>query len=324
MNDPIKDYMGHLRSALRSLPDREQEKILLEVETHLLEGLSDSRLGVSPEERSKALMREMGNPEELGYELKQLSRRQRWLDFLLAVIPALLFTEIIEVIVKLIHYPSVTPPFLFNEVSLAILPLCVIMLLVARRRASEPLLIFWLLITLDTVLSGLHWSAVGRPQLPFALFWVFTAFAILAWLLVVFWRIRQIPLLMAFGSLPLLLKFAGMPAVLEGMALIFSVEVSILGDVTYYPPLSFAGILLLTTLLTIIALALLFVSYRRPLRWLGLGLFVSAPTLANALFFGLNGAGSLLIVVVPVTVLVITGGMLLEQFRKSSLSVYSR
>jgi hypothetical protein len=323
MNDPIKDYMGHLRSALRSLPDREQEKILLEVETHLLEGLSDSRLGVSPEERSKALMREMGNPEELGYELKQLSRRQRWLDFLLAVIPALLFTEVIEVVVKLIHYPSVTPLFLFNEVALALLPLCVIMLLVARRRASEPLLIFWLLITLDTVLTPLGWSAVGRPQLPFALFWAFIALAILAWLLVVFWRIRQIPLLMAFGSLPLLLKFAGVPAVLEGMALIFSVEVSILGDVAYYPPLSFAGILL-TTVLTIIALALLFVSYRRPLRWLGLGLFVSAPTLANALFFGLNGAGSLLIVVVPVTVLVITGGMLLEQFRKSSLSVYSR
>lgn len=321
MNDPIKDYMAQLHSALRSLPAREQAKILSEVETHLLEGLSDSRLGVSPEERSKALMREMGNPEELGYELKQLSRRQRWLDFLLAVIPALLFTEIIEVIVMRIHYPSATP--LFNEVALASLPLCVLMLLVAHWRASVPLLIFWLVFTLDIVLLGLQWSALGSPQLLSALFWAFAAFAIVAWLLVALWRVRQIPLLLAFGSLPLLLKFAGLPALIEGMAIIFSVKVNILGGVAYRPHLLFA-IMLLTAVLTFVALALLFVSYRRSLRWFGLGLFVSAPTLSNALFFGLNGAGSLLIVVVPVTFLVIIGGMLVEHFRKRSLSVYSR
>ena len=320
MNDPIKKYMEQLRSTLYSLPVREQEKILSEVETHLLEGLSDSQLGVSPEERGKALMREMGSPEELGYELKQLSRRQRWLDFLLAMIPALLFTEIIKIIVMRIHYPMVTP--LYNEVALAILPLCVIMLLVAHWRASEPLLIFWLLITLDNVLLGLQWSALGSPQLPFALFWAFGALAILAWLLVVLWRVRQIPLLLAFGNLPLLLKFAGLPVVLECMAMIFSVKINIWADVVYGPHLSLV-IMFLTAVFTIIALALLFVSYRRPLRWLGLGLFVSAPSLANALFFGLNGAGSLLIVVVPVAALVIVTGLVLEQFRKKNRLLYS-
>lgn len=206
MQDPIRAYMERLRSSLGSLPYQEREQVLSEVASHFAEGLQDSRLGATPEERMAALLREMGNPDELGHELHQLRRGQRWIDFLLAAIPALFLIELIEIIVMRVYYPSANP--LFNEVALATLPLCAIMLLVARWRASQPLLIFWLLITLEQTLIPLQWSALGRPQPPFAILWGIVSLAALAWLLLLLWRVRRIPLLLVFGGLPLLLAVA--------------------------------------------------------------------------------------------------------------------
>lgn len=321
MNDPIEAYMKRLRAALRSLSAEEQKRALSEVEDHFTEGMADSQLGETLEERSQVLLREIGNPEELGYELQQLNRRQRWVDFLLAVMPAFFLTEVIEIIVMRIYYPPADP--LFNEIALAILPLCGIMLWIAHRRASEPLLIFWLVVTLNNVLGPLQWSALGRPQLPFALLWAFTTVITLAWLLVTIWRVRQITLLFAFGSLPLLLQFVESAPVLQLVANLFSITVDTPGTVMSRPHFWFAAIFL-TTVLSCGALALFFVSYQRLLRWLGLGLFVSAPSLANALFFGMNGGGSFLIVTVPVALFVTIVGVWLEQSRKSNLPLYSK
>ncbi len=320
MNDPIEAYMKRLRAALGSLAAKEQKQALAEVEDHFAAGMADSQLGETPEERSQALLSEMGNPEELGYELQQLNRRQRWVDFLLAIVPAFFLTEVIEIIVMRFHYPSAVP--LFNEIALATLPLCAIMLWVAQRRASTPLLIFWLLITLDNVLIPMQWSTLGRLQPLFALFWASTTIVTLIWLLITIWRVRRVTLLFAFGSLPLLLQFVQNALVLQMVADFFSITIDAPGAVMSRPQFWFAAIFL-TTVLWCVALALFFVSYQRLLRWLGLGLFVSAPVLANALFFGLNGGGSYLIITVPVALFVVVIGMWLEQSRKTKPPIYS-
>ena len=320
MNDPIEAYMKRLRAALGSLAAKEQKQALAEVEDHLAAGMADSQLGETPEERSQALLHEMGNPEELGYELQQLNRRQRWVDFLLAIVPAFFLTEVIEIIVMRFYYPSADP--LFNQIALATLPLCAVMLWIAQRRASEPLIIFWLLVTLENVLGPLQWAALGRPNLPFALLWAITSVITLVWLLVTIWRVRRITLLFAFGSLPLLLQFLESFSVLQMVADFLSITVDTPGVVMSRPHFWFAAIFL-TTVLSCGALALFFVSYQRLLRWLGLGLFVLAPVLANALFFGLNGGGSFLIITVPVALVVIVIGMWLERSRKTKPPIYS-
>lgn len=320
MNDPIDAYMKRLRAALSSLSAKEQTQALAEIEDHFVEGMADSQLGETPEERSQVLLSEMGNPEELGYELQQLNRRQRWFDFFLAIVPAFFLTEVIEIIVMRFYYPSADP--LFNQIALATLPLYAVMLWVAQRRASEPLLIFWLIVTLENVLGPLQWAALGRPNLPFALLWAIISVVTLVWLLVVIWRVRRIILLFAFGSLPLLLQFLESFPVLQIVADFLSINVDTPGVVMSRPQFGFAA-LFLTTVLSCGALGLFFVSYQRLLRWLGLGLFVSAPVLANALFFGLNGGGSYLIVTVPVALLVIVIGMWVEPSRKTKPPIYS-
>lgn len=321
MKDAVKEYMERLRSALRSFPPKEQEEILSEVESHFAAGLEDKRLGATPEARREALMRDMGDPHEFGHELKQLRRRQRWLDFLLAAIPALFLAEIIEIVVMRIYYPSASP--LFNEVALATLPLYTVMLLFARWRGSQPLLIFWLLIMLDKALVALQWTTLGSPQLPFALLWGVVCFATLAWLLRVLWQVRRIPLLLVFGSLPLLLTLVESAPVLQGFAALLPVATDIPGIAASRPYLS-PGATVLTTALTLVSLALFFVARWRPLRWFGLGLFVSAPSLANALFFGLNGGNSYLILVLPITALAVGAGILLEQISGRRFAPYSR
>lgn len=321
MKDPIREYMERLRAALGSLSSQEQEQILSEVESHFAAGLEDKRLGATPEDRRGALMREMGDPQNFGHELKQLKRRQRWLDFLLATIPALFLAEIIEIVVMRIYYPSASP--LFNEAALATLPLYTVMFLVARWRASQPLLIFWLLIMLDKALIALQWSILGSPQLPFALLWGVVCLATLAWLLRVLWQVRRIPLLLVFGSLPLLLALVESAPVLQGLAALLPVATDIPGIASSRPYLS-PGATVLSTALTLVSLALFFVARGRPLRWFGVGLFVSAPSIANTLFFGLNGGNSYLILVLPITALAVGAGILLEQISGRRFAPYSR
>lgn len=322
MKDQITDYIERLQVALKNLPPQKQKQILSEIESHFADGLQDEQLGTSIEERKAILVRELGNPGRLAYELQQVNRRQRWIEFLLAVIPALFLTEIIKVIVMRTNYPSVAP--LFNEIALATLPLCIAMLFISRWRGSDLLLIFWLLVTLDKILAPLQWSILGDPQIHFALLWIVVGLTSFSWLILTLWRLRHVPLLVGFGVLPLLMHILESIPVLESVTTFLSFTTNSLAsqDIAILSRLQPAAIVL-ELILTLIALGFFFISFHRLFRWLALGLLMLTPSLANAIFFGLNGDGSYIIIVLPVTLLVLLLGIIVEQHQRKRLLLHS-
>lgn len=94
----IDEYLARLQVQFKGLPSEMQADLIEEISTHLAEGQADVRLGTDLAEREKRLVNEMGTPEDMGRRMKNIHRHNRWLDYLLVVVPAQILIPLIDMV----------------------------------------------------------------------------------------------------------------------------------------------------------------------------------------------------------------------------------
>jgi hypothetical protein len=117
-----EEYIQRFSEELRGLPPDEKSDLVEEIVSHFSEGETDPKLGVARPERQERLSGEMGNPNELGRQLKRVHRSRAWMEYLLIVLPEFLISFVIG-LVMLLLYPgnsSYTPAMNYFSARLVI------------------------------------------------------------------------------------------------------------------------------------------------------------------------------------------------------------
>ncbi len=276
------EYLARLQAQLKGLPPEKQKELIEEIGSHLAEGLSDPRLDTDPVERAQRLEIEMGAPEDMGRRMQNIHRRNRWIDYLLVVLPAIILSPLITFVLFRL-FPMAGSGLAINSStywSMRVLFLVHIILVVIgiqryRRFGSPGLGVYWLVETWWGVFAlcmrEQRWrfgsfSNVGAIE---TIFWL----AVLAGLGIglirmlvrgrdpLMWVLGLLPFTMAVGNLVIgqMLLSGGFPNGYNLPNWVFG----------YFGP---------TQIALVVWPALFFLFRQRPLRWLGL--LVDAAPLA--------------------------------------------
>ena len=129
-------YLVQLQKYLNGLSAKARADILAEIESHIDEGLQDPDMGRTVKEREEKLMAELGSPSDMGNGFNHTHYRHRWLDVVLALVPA------VVIFVGKALITGATMDMLLGW--LAVLPIYLGMLYLSLRRQSLMLLGWWL------------------------------------------------------------------------------------------------------------------------------------------------------------------------------------
>lgn len=140
----VDDYLNRLRAQLKGFLPEQQDEILAEVAAHIEEGERDDR---EPDlvARRQRILDEMGSPADMGAGFRDVYRPNRWLEFLLIVIPAYLFFPLINVLYNLFTRGGIyrDENQFFGFTIRAVILLGLVMLFISIRRRSLLLFAFW-------------------------------------------------------------------------------------------------------------------------------------------------------------------------------------
>ncbi|MBN1538375.1 MAG: hypothetical protein JW908_16680 [Anaerolineales bacterium] len=214
------EYLSQMESALKGLSDDEKASLLEEISSHLSEGQTDPQLGEDETPPLDRLAIEMGNPIELGRRLKQIHHPNRWLEYLMIVIPNIFVLPLIYWIITLL-FPSnlslLSPQkqFLYASIRVSIvvqIGLVILGVLIYKRQGSITGLIYWLSSIWLSIFSMCYreerWSISGTYNqspggLAESIFLNLFLIGLLIWLSRILWKIRD-PLWFTFVALPFL------------------------------------------------------------------------------------------------------------------------
>src|SRR5512142_2656501 len=87
----MEEYLRSLQKQLKDFPAEEQAALMDEIKGHIESGENDQRMGSDENDRRDKLTREMGSPEDMGTGFRRIYRPGRLLDYMLIVIPFLLY-----------------------------------------------------------------------------------------------------------------------------------------------------------------------------------------------------------------------------------------
>lgn len=280
------EYLARLQAQLKGLPPEKQKDLIEEIDAHLGEGLSDPRLGAGPVERAQRLETEMGIPEDMGRRMQNIHRHNRWIDYLLVVLPALILSPLITFVLFLL-FPMTGSGLAIDSIAyswgMRVLFLVHIVLIGAgiqryRRFGSPGLGIYWLVETWWGVValclreqrwrfgSFLNLTPAGAIE---TIFWL----AVLAGLGIGFIRMvvrARDPLVMVLGLMPFTVAVGNL----------VTGQMMISGGFPngYHLPNWVPGYFGPTQIALVVWPALFFLFPQRPVRWLGL--LVDAAPLA--------------------------------------------
>jgi len=262
-----QEYIEKLREHLKGFSIEEQEALIEEINSHIESSIDDPKMGKDEAERKKRLMAELGSPKELGRGFKGTYRKERFIDYLLILVPYLLYPLLNMFYVRLM------PTYSWADVRLDILihlPLVVIGL----WRRSALLTSFWITTLVAQIITML--LLVGNYYGSFQTgVWITVVLGLVALLGRIVWQNRHDSLITAFAFLPLMMCGIGTAlAIIHPSAdtsytlgqidkLLLDVYINAAGFGSGYLP--FYGFL--------ITLGLFFLSMNRNIRWFALGLY---------------------------------------------------
>ncbi|HCK64769.1 MAG TPA: hypothetical protein DHW49_00755 [Anaerolineae bacterium] len=262
-----QEYIQSLRNNLKDFPPEEQEILLDELMSHIESGEDDPIMGKNKEERIKKLMSELGNPQDLSKGFKSIYRNNRFIDFLLIVIPYLLYPFLN------VMYSNLMTTYNWVDVRLDILihlPLVV----VGLWRKSTLVTLFWVS-TLVIQIFAMLISAQGYYGNLQTIIWLVIAFTLITLLGNIVWHHRYDALIIVFALLPLTMLIVGivlaiinssadlssMPQVID--KLILDIYINFAGFGSGYLP--FYG--------TLITISLFVLATNHNVRWIALGFY---------------------------------------------------
>ena len=262
-----QEYIQRLREHLKGFSPEEQEALIEEINSHIESGINDPQMGQDEDERKKRLMAELGSPKELSRGFKGTYRKERFIDFLLILVPYLLYPFLN------MFYVSLMPRYSWADVRLDILihlPLVV----VGLWRRSALLTLFWTNTLFMQIITMLLITRLyfGTFQI---VIWLLVALGLLILLGRIVWQNRHDTLISAFALLPLIMFGVGSVLAIihpeTGASyrlgpidkLLLDVYINATGFGGGYLP--FYGFLAI--------LGLFFLSMNRNIRWFALGLY---------------------------------------------------
>ena len=144
-----EEYLNQLKGELKGFSAGESAVLVEEIRTHIEEGQEDAALGQG-ERRGQRLEEEMGSPHSLGRGFKEIYHPKRWVDFLLVFVPyEVLKYPILLVLLALFGggssdaTPVFSDPLSMVQIRFTI-ALYALLVVIALRRRSLPVLFFWL------------------------------------------------------------------------------------------------------------------------------------------------------------------------------------
>lgn len=155
----ISKYMQQYSESIKGINREEKSELLEEISAHIAEGENDPALGADSTRRQERLAHEMGDPQELGRQMKRVHRSMAWVEYLLIVFPHLLLPGIVGILMLLL-YPrnlAYTPAMDYFSSRLLIwihIALCAAAYPIYRRHAQPTALLYLLPATLGTILRS--------------------------------------------------------------------------------------------------------------------------------------------------------------------------
>jgi hypothetical protein len=254
-------YLNQLQKSLNSFNPAKRDDILAEIQSHIEDGLQDPGLGYSKEERVQKMKAELGSPLEMADGFHRSSWSNRWLDFLLALVPLLvIFLVRFLTIIALDFYNLASPVNALQIPLLGIMPLYFGMIFIAQRRQSLALNLWWLSLTVVHLSNAaLVGFAVETPiwwmlaiSVPLLISWGLFGYKL--------WQFRHSGLLLAFALLPIMLPLADR---LWGILFRWTLTPEVYGEHLW-------NAMLVNNFFHLSLVAFLFLSPQRAMRWLGL------------------------------------------------------
>jgi len=340
------DFLCALRNKLKGFSQPERNALLEEIGSHLEAGAQDPGLDPDPERRKEKLMAEMGSPAQLDRGFRDVHRPGRLVDFLLILLPSLLFSIISRL--DLSHWLGASSSII--QVCLFFSFYTVLMLFVSLLRRSLYLQLYWItpfIMGLIYLAQFLSWkylqisqhrmAIIVQPGYPYVNFsfaqlppwagWILPAVLQLVLVLVVMRMLRSArpdSLSLVYACL---LVYMGIlsyyrPYLDQSVANFFHIY-SYWGVYDPNPLARLGWLVSLGGLWNWIELGLLgifFVSSKRDVRWLALGSYAIAYGIFDVLTTRLSGYWAyLLLIELLLPLALFFTGWYLEHLRKRRL-----
>lgn len=217
------EYLGQVRRGLKGLMPEEQEKIIAELASHIESGQEDSS------RKEEQTMAEMGTPKDMGKGFHSVYRPNRWVDFLLIIVPIYLITPLLAAAYWRIAGPAIDwnqEIYMGMSIRFALL-IALVMTIVAAQRRSLLLFAFWSpdalarLITLIT--REQRWQHAFDPVrggmvVLESLLYLAVLLGIFFWLMRTVWMNRTNYLIVIFALQPLIGTLVGWATTSYGLA----------------------------------------------------------------------------------------------------------
>jgi hypothetical protein len=301
------EYMQALRDQLKPFSRQEQEELLEEIGSHFESGEEDAHLGKDLEQRNQKMLAEMGSPEQMGSGFKKVHHPDGWIDYLLVIGPLLL-----EMFV--IYYFHIDAPTRSLAFRISFGLVCLILVVLGLRRRSNLFVLTWIgiftswiisiLISIGTILvpeinldpADLRYTMVFRSpeslqvswfkglQFGEGIFWL-TMFAgaiyLLGWII---WQNRSDRLIVSYAILefaglvcsyivPLFMHQTGWDQQIEGFKFQSLQTMMVWMDTP-----------ILFNILSFVMWGILFIAYKRPIRWAALAGLALCSGLENGVY----------------------------------------
>ncbi|HLO32468.1 MAG TPA: hypothetical protein VK249_25180 [Anaerolineales bacterium] len=254
----MEEYLRALRKELNDFSPEDQEALIAEVSTHIEDAEADPRMGKDLEQRRKKLMNELGSAKNMSRGFKDTYRPDRFIDYLLIVIPYLFYPYLNSL------YLSLMTRYSWADVRLDIL-IHLPLIAVGLWRRSGPVTLFWISILvsqLSYITTQLYWY--------YGIQTIFWALLLLGLLLLAGYLVRKNRndlLTVVFGFLPL-----SMCIIATVLALVQPTGSIAYGFLDRSLLVSYLFIENAGLYLSLAILALFFLSTNREFRWLALAL----------------------------------------------------
>lgn len=304
-----EEYLRRFSQQLKDFSPEEQASLLEEISSHIESHQEDARIAQKSEERRNKLMSELGSPQEMGRKFKMIYRPDRFVEFLLVVIPYLLYPLANVMLQKTFgaEYVVRTEVLLYS-----------LLILIGLWRQSILITIFWITMVVMQIISMLlvGYSFYGSVQ---SILWLTYAIGLLFLLGQIVWQNRNDLLTVLFACVPLLICAYGSIFLLSPPQYVGS-------------PLGALDRLLLNIFIHsgtfnyfayVLAIALFFLATNRDIRWFALAMFGLINTLDRSY---LNLSNDLmppwvysLYVLIPLAVVFL--GWLAERTKRKQLSL---
>src|SRR5262245_1563499 len=261
-----QEYFQRLREHLKGFSADEQEALIEEIRSHIESGIDDPKMGKDEDEKKKRLMAELGSPNDMGRGFKATYRKERFIDYLLILVPYLLYPFLN------MFYVSLMPKYSWADVRLDIL-IHLPLVAIGLWRRSALLTSFWITTLVAQIITMLLLVGNYYGSLQSGV-WLIIALALLLLLGRIVWQNRQDLLVSSFALLPVIMCSIGTTLAIvhpNGTPytngpidnFLLNVYVDAAGFGGGYLP--FFG--------TFATLGLFFLSMNRNIRWFALGLY---------------------------------------------------